>query len=213
MVRPKRLAPALACALILSATAAWGQSNTAYRSTDVVAGKSHRLGVYGNVQKDCTSGLLPTVRVVTPPKHGELNVRSGKLKAGRISRCPRQGGEPHREDHGERGDARRHQAHPGRRHRTVARITILPSGDVVESLTSPPTLVRAGRASTLNRGALMTDECALDGSGHPFTRGRAAHRGRRGAPLLRQPPTRSWTATSRWQARPRSIARRSVGTC
>jgi hypothetical protein len=89
MVRPKRLAPALACALILSATAAWGQSNTAYRSTDVVAGKSHRLGVYGNVQKDCTSGLLPTVRVVTPPKHGELNVRSGKLKAGRISRCPK----------------------------------------------------------------------------------------------------------------------------
>jgi hypothetical protein len=89
MVRPKRLAPALACALILSATAAGGQSNTAYRSTDVVAGKSHRLGVYGNVQKDCTSGLLPTVRVVTPPKHGELNVRSGKLKAGRISRCPK----------------------------------------------------------------------------------------------------------------------------
>jgi hypothetical protein len=89
MVRPKRLAPALACALILSATAAGGQSNTAYRSTDVVAGKSHRLGVYGNVQKDCTSGLLPTVRVVTPPKHGELNVRSGKLKAGRITRCPK----------------------------------------------------------------------------------------------------------------------------
>ncbi len=89
MVRPKRLAPALACALILSATAAWGQSNTAYRSTDVVAGKSHRLGVYGNVQKDCTSGPLPTVRVVTTPKHGELNVRSGKLKAGRISRCPK----------------------------------------------------------------------------------------------------------------------------
>jgi hypothetical protein len=89
MVRPKRLAPALACALIQSATAAWSQSNNAYRSTDVVAGKSHRLGVYGNVQKDCTSGLLPTVRVVTPPKHGELNVRSGKLKAGRITRCPK----------------------------------------------------------------------------------------------------------------------------
>ena len=32
---------------------------------------------------------MPTVRVVTAPKHGELNVRSGKLKAGRISRCPK----------------------------------------------------------------------------------------------------------------------------
>jgi hypothetical protein len=89
MVHPKRLAPALACTLILSATAVLGQSNGAYRSTDVVAGKPHRLGVYGNVQKDCASGPLPTVRVVTPPKHGELNVRSGKLKAGRISRCPK----------------------------------------------------------------------------------------------------------------------------
>src|SRR5215218_8047702 len=89
MVRRNRLAPALACALILAATAALSQSNNAYRITDVVAGKPHRLGVYGNVQKDCTSGPLPTVRVVTPPKHGELNVRSGKLKAGRISRCPK----------------------------------------------------------------------------------------------------------------------------
>jgi hypothetical protein len=40
------------------------------------------------VQKDCTSGPLPTIRVVTPPQHGELNVRSGTLKAGRITRCP-----------------------------------------------------------------------------------------------------------------------------
>ena len=89
MVCPRRLAPALACALILSGTAVLAQTNTAYRGTDVVAGKQHRLGVYGNVQKDCTSGPLPTVRVVTPPKHGELNVRSGKLKVGRISRCPK----------------------------------------------------------------------------------------------------------------------------
>jgi hypothetical protein len=80
---------ALTCTLVLSGTTTLAQTNSAYRSTDVVAGKPHRLGVYGNVQKDCTSGLLPTVRVVTPPKHGELNVRSGKLKAGRISRCPK----------------------------------------------------------------------------------------------------------------------------
>ncbi|EIM25958.1 hypothetical protein [Microvirga lotononidis] len=69
--------------------AALAQNNNAFRSAEVVAGKAERLGVYGNVQKDCTSGPLPTVRVVTPPKNGELNVRSGKLKAGRISRCPK----------------------------------------------------------------------------------------------------------------------------
>lgn len=89
----RRLQPAatsaLACILALFGTIVLAQTNSAYRSTDVVAGKTQRLGVYGNVQKDCTSGPLPTVRVVTPPKHGELNVRSGKLKAGRISRCPK----------------------------------------------------------------------------------------------------------------------------
>jgi hypothetical protein len=88
-LQPSAAAFVLACSLFLYGTAALAQTNSAYRSTDVVAGKQHRLGVYGNVQKDCTLGPLPTVRVVTPPKHGELNVRSGKLKAGRISRCPK----------------------------------------------------------------------------------------------------------------------------
>jgi hypothetical protein len=88
MVRLNRLVPALACALTLSAAPTLAQSNSAHRSADVVSGKQHRLGAYGNVQKNCTSGPLPTIRVVTPPKHGELNIRSGKLKAGRISRCP-----------------------------------------------------------------------------------------------------------------------------
>ena len=69
--------------------AAWAQSNSAFRSAEAVAGKQERLGVYGNVQKDCTPGPLPTIRVVTAPKNGELNVRSGKLKAGRITRCPK----------------------------------------------------------------------------------------------------------------------------
>ncbi len=80
--------PPLACVLVLLGTAAFAQTNSAHRSAEAVAGKSLRLGTYGNVQKDCTSGPLPPVRVLTPPKHGELNVRSGNLKAGRITRCP-----------------------------------------------------------------------------------------------------------------------------
>ena len=83
------LAIVLAGSLAIPAGTASAQSNSAYRSADTVAGKAERLGVYGNVQKDCTSGPLPTVRVVTPPKHGELNVRSGTLKVGRITRCPK----------------------------------------------------------------------------------------------------------------------------
>lgn len=89
MKRPAAAMAALACFVALPSIAAWAQTNSGYRSVDVDAGKSRRLGVYGNVTKDCTSGPLPTIRVVTPPKHGELNVRSGTLKAGRITRCPK----------------------------------------------------------------------------------------------------------------------------
>jgi hypothetical protein len=85
--------PVLACVLAgslsIPAGVASAQGNSAYRSVDAVAGKSERLGVYGNVQKDCTSGPLPTIRVLSPPKHGELNVRGGTLKEGRIARCPK----------------------------------------------------------------------------------------------------------------------------
>jgi hypothetical protein len=89
MKLPAAAITALACVVLLPGVAAWAQTNSAYRSVDAAAGKPHRLGAYGNVTKDCTSGPLPTIRVVTPPKHGELNVRSGTLKAGRITRCPK----------------------------------------------------------------------------------------------------------------------------
>jgi hypothetical protein len=80
--------PPLAYVLVLVGTTALAQTNSTHHSAEAVAGKPLRLGTYGNVQKDCTSGPLPMVRVLTPPKHGELNVRSGNLKAGRITRCP-----------------------------------------------------------------------------------------------------------------------------
>lgn len=76
---------ALACAGALPAAA---QENKVYRSTEAVTGKSVRLGVYANVSKECTTGPLPEVKVVTPPKHGSLAVRTGNLKPGVVPRCP-----------------------------------------------------------------------------------------------------------------------------
>ena len=59
MIRFNRL-PALAIvlagSLAIPAGIASAQSNSSYRSADAIAGKSERLGVYGNVQKDCSSG-------------------------------------------------------------------------------------------------------------------------------------------------------------
>jgi hypothetical protein len=60
-----------------------------FRSADAQAGKPVRLGIHGNVSKDCTVGTLPEIKVVTPPKHGALSLKSGKTKAGELARCPK----------------------------------------------------------------------------------------------------------------------------
>jgi hypothetical protein len=60
-----------------------------FRSADAQAGKPVRLGIHGNVSKECSAGALPEIKVVTPPKHGALSLKSGKTKAGELARCPK----------------------------------------------------------------------------------------------------------------------------
>ena len=60
-----------------------------YRNVDAVTAKTVRLGIYTNVSKECTPGPLPEIKVVSPPKQGTLTVKSGKVKAGTLARCPK----------------------------------------------------------------------------------------------------------------------------
>ncbi len=59
-----------------------------FRTVKASAGKQTRLGVIGNVTKECTPGPMPEVKVVTAPKKGTLAIRTGKSKAGSLKRCP-----------------------------------------------------------------------------------------------------------------------------
>jgi hypothetical protein len=59
-----------------------------FRSVDALPGRQVRLGLVGNVTPECKVGPKPDVKVVTPPKHGVLAIRSGKTKAGSLARCP-----------------------------------------------------------------------------------------------------------------------------
>jgi hypothetical protein len=76
------LAPAL-----LFAVPALAQDKT-YRNAAAISGRPLRLAVFENVSPDCKPGPLPEINVTTPPKNGTLAVRSGKVKAGSLSRCP-----------------------------------------------------------------------------------------------------------------------------
>jgi hypothetical protein len=43
--------------------------------------------VLTNVRPDCTSGPLPTVRLVTPPANGKITVRRVRLRATNVKQC------------------------------------------------------------------------------------------------------------------------------
>ena len=63
------------------------QDKTVDRTAQGQAGKDIRVGVYVNVQGDCTSGPLPTIRLGTAPAHGKVTVRKAKVSATNYKQC------------------------------------------------------------------------------------------------------------------------------
>jgi hypothetical protein len=72
---------------IATSAAAQDQSRTVERSVKSVPNKDTQIGVYINVQPDCTSGPLPTIRLVSPPASGKVVVKSAKVKATNYKAC------------------------------------------------------------------------------------------------------------------------------
>ena len=60
---------------------------TVERSVTAVPNKDTRIGVYLNVLPDCTSGPLPTIRLVSPPTAGKVVVKTAKAKATNYKAC------------------------------------------------------------------------------------------------------------------------------
>jgi hypothetical protein len=59
--------------LIALATPSMAQSPvaTVERSVKALPNKDTQIGLYLNVRQDCTSGPLPTIRLISPPKSGK----------------------------------------------------------------------------------------------------------------------------------------------
>lgn len=60
---------------------------TVERSVKTLANRDTQIGVYLNVLPDCTSGPLPTIRLVSPPTAGKVIVKSAKAKATNYKAC------------------------------------------------------------------------------------------------------------------------------
>ena len=66
---------------------ACAQIQTVERSVKAVPNKDTQIGVYLNVNPDCTSGPLPTIRLATPPAAGKVVVKNGNVKATNYKAC------------------------------------------------------------------------------------------------------------------------------
>jgi len=80
-------ASALLLASVATSTSAQEQSRVVERSVKSVPYKDTQIGLYINVQPDCTSGPLPTIRLVSPPASGKVVVKSAKVKATNYKAC------------------------------------------------------------------------------------------------------------------------------
>ena len=78
---------ALAITVVGLSTLASAQDKSVDRTAQGQSGKDVRVGVYLNVQDNCTSGPLPTIRLSTPPAHGRVTVKKAKVNATNFKQC------------------------------------------------------------------------------------------------------------------------------
>jgi len=81
--------PALAALCFLTAlpASAFGQQSAVQREVKGKPDTDINAGVFATVRKDCTPGPLPAVRLVTPPAHGKVTVKQGKVRATNLKNC------------------------------------------------------------------------------------------------------------------------------
>lgn len=84
----KLIRSAVSAAVLLAAAPVMAQTAPVERKAQGVAGKEIRVGVFGNIKLDCTTGPAPQVRVTSAPSHGSVIVRRGKVRTKRVQNCP-----------------------------------------------------------------------------------------------------------------------------
>lgn len=82
-----RFGLALAALTCLPPLAALAQGNVREREFKTAPGHELRIGVYTDIRQDCTSGPLPVIRLATPPAHGAVSVKRGRLKVTNFKQC------------------------------------------------------------------------------------------------------------------------------
>ena len=80
-----RLAVPVVALLLVSTSVSYAQS--VVRQARGEPGKDIRVGVYINVKQDCSSGPLPTIRLIDKPANGTVTVKSARINAKNYKQC------------------------------------------------------------------------------------------------------------------------------
>ena len=78
---------AFAAALLCLATMKVVAQDSTHRSATVPSGQQLRLSAHFNINRNCSTGAAPEVRVTTPPRHGSLSIRSGTARSPQFGSC------------------------------------------------------------------------------------------------------------------------------
>jgi hypothetical protein len=84
MTRPTLLS---ICFLFALPALAFAQAPTVERQVKGRPDTNINAGIFATIRSDCTSGPLPAVRLVTPPAHGQVIVKRGRLRATNVKQC------------------------------------------------------------------------------------------------------------------------------
>jgi hypothetical protein len=60
---------------------------TVERTAKGPTAKNIQVGLFLNVQPDCTSGPLPAIRMVEPPANGSITIKQAKVRATNYKQC------------------------------------------------------------------------------------------------------------------------------
>lgn len=77
----------LATGVFLAILPAFAQTDKVDRQISAIPGQDKRFGVYVNPRPDCSSGPLPTIRLVTAPVHGTVKIKRGTFKGTNLKQC------------------------------------------------------------------------------------------------------------------------------
>ena len=75
------------CLLLAPPMIAMGQAQMTERQVKGRPDTNINAGIFTSVRPDCTAGPLPVIRLVTPPAHGNVTMKEGRLRATNLKQC------------------------------------------------------------------------------------------------------------------------------